>query len=244
MNRKQFIECQGATCLNWTWSWSFVNHTRKFVIFGAWDRFTDGNKALILSEDWSSGSKRKNSGYPQSREHIRLIQEEGYSLKTFAMQHESADAADGDAPSKIKEFTEKLFDKSLIQIGASWYASDGAPSSRLPEELDPLETLKEGAAKTLSVNQYERNPEARKRCLAHHGYQCVVCSFDFEEVYGAIGKGYIHVHHILPLADIRREYVINPERDLVPICPNCHAMIHATRPALKVEQLSQHLRPR
>ncbi|MBZ6758337.1 HNH endonuclease, partial [Klebsiella grimontii] len=26
MNRKQFIQSRGATCRNWTWSWSFINH--------------------------------------------------------------------------------------------------------------------------------------------------------------------------------------------------------------------------
>lgn len=91
------------------------------------------------------------------------------------------------------------------------------------------------------VNRYERSADARARCLAHHGYKCSVCSFDFAAIYGAIGKGYIHVHHVVPIADIGKEYEINPITDLVPVCPNCHAMIHITQPALTVEQLQKHL---
>ncbi len=86
MSRKQFIESQGATCKNWTWSWSFINKSEKFIIFGAWDIHNDGNTTLILGEDWATSRKGgKQPGYPQSREHIRLIEEEGYQLKTFPM---------------------------------------------------------------------------------------------------------------------------------------------------------------
>ncbi|HDY85591.1 MAG TPA: HNH endonuclease, partial [Methylophaga sp.] len=84
MSRKKFIESQGATCRNWTWSWSFINESEKVIIFGAWDTNTDGDTSLILSDTWEySGKGRKQPAYEQSREHIRLIEEEGYELKTF-----------------------------------------------------------------------------------------------------------------------------------------------------------------
>ena len=76
---------------------------------------------------------------------------------------------------------------------------------------------------------------------SHYGYKCSVCDFDFEAVYGAIGEKYIHVHHVVPLAEIRKEYVLDPIKDLIPVCANCHAIIHRSRPALTVEQLKQHL---
>ena len=237
MSRKQFIESQGATCKNWTWSWSFINEAEKFIIFGAWDIHDDGNTTLILSEDWATSRKGgKQPGYPQSREHIRLIEEEGYGLKTFPMEYMAADEEEG-APAKIKGFTPELTDKELIRIDNSWYASDGTHGTRLPEEVDPKEVFKEGASKTVTVNQYERSAVARSKCLSHHGYKCAVCSFDFEKKYGEIGKNYIHVHHIVPISEIGKEYELNPVTDLIPVCPNCHAMIHITRPALSVNQL-------
>ena len=83
MNRKQFIESQGATCKNWTWSWSFVNESKRLVIFGAWDKNTSGKTAKILSEDWETERGHKQPGYAQALEHIRLIEEDGYRLMTF-----------------------------------------------------------------------------------------------------------------------------------------------------------------
>jgi len=239
MNRKQFIESQGATCKNWTWSWSFINKAKKFIIFGAWDIHDDGNTNQILSETWKVSRKgSKQPGYTQSREHIRLIEEEGYQLKTFPMEYMPADEKDG-SPAKIKGFTPELTNKNLICIANSWYASDQVQGNRLPEEVDPKEVFKEGASKSITVNQYERSGIARAKCLAHHGYKCTVCSFNFEQMYGEIGKKYIHVHHIVPISEVGKEYELNPVTDLIPICPNCHAMVHTTRPALSINQLKQ-----
>lgn len=53
-----------------------------------------------------------------------------------------------------------------------------------------------------------------------------MCGFDFEEFYGDIGTGYIEVHHIRPLNEINKEYVVDPFNDLRPICPNCYSMLH------------------
>ncbi len=111
----------------------------------------------------------------------------------------------------------------------------------LPEEVDTPKQYKEGSTKTVTINAYERNPEARKKCLQHHGYECSVCSFNFEDFYGAMGRNYIHVHHVVPLSKIKSEYELDPINDLVPICPNCHAMIHKTQDTLTVEQLIQFL---
>jgi 5-methylcytosine-specific restriction protein A len=64
-----------------------------------------------------------------------------------------------------------------------------------------------------------------------------VCGLDFGERYGALGEGFIHVHHLTELASIGREYEVDPVRDLRPVCPNCHAMLHRTDPALSPEEL-------
>jgi len=239
MSRKQFIESQGATCKNWNWSWSFINEAEKFIIFGAWDIHDDGNTNQILSETWGVSRRgSKQPGYTQSIEHIRLIEEEGYQLKTFPMEYMPADERD-ESPAKIKGFTPELTNKNLIRIANSWYASDQIQGNRLPEEVDPKEVFKEGASKSVTVNQYERSGVARAKCLAHHGYKCAVCSFNFEQMYGEIGKEYIHVHHIVPISEVGKEYELNPVTDLIPICPNCHAMAHKTRPALSIKQLKQ-----
>ncbi len=111
------------------------------------------------------------------------------------------------------------------------------PDENFPETLDPSIEFKEGRMRRVIVNTFERDPKAREACLAKHGRTCAICRIDFENVYGEIGRGFIHVHHKKPLALIREEYRIHPTKDLTPVCPNCHAMLHAKKPALTVEQL-------
>ncbi len=107
----------------------------------------------------------------------------------------------------------------------------------LPEEIAEPATVVEGAKKTVTVNAYERDRTARERCIAHWGVVCVVCGFDFERRYGALGVGFIHVHHLKPLAEIGERYHLDPVQDLRPVCPNCHAMLHRSRQVLSIQQL-------
>lgn len=95
----------------------------------------------------------------------------------------------------------------------------------------------EGAFSNIRINKFERNPLARRICIKHYGAYCNVCGFDFQIVYGDLGKNYIHVHHIIPIASIGKEYKLVPETDLVPVCPNCHSMIHKQNPILSPDQL-------
>jgi len=92
------------------------------------------------------------------------------------------------------------------------------------------------------VNRYERDPKARQACLAHHGYACTVCGFDFAVTYGHLGVDYIVVHHVKELSTLGPDYKVDPKRDLVPVCANCHAMLHRERPALDPNSLRQRLR--
>ena len=57
-------------------------------------------------------------------------------------------------------------------------------------------------------------------------------------------KGFIHIHHLIPLSGIKQDYRLNPETDLIPVCPNCHAMLHRRDPPFTPEELKARLRPR
>jgi 5-methylcytosine-specific restriction protein A len=111
-----------------------------------------------------------------------------------------------------------------------------------PDEIEQR-TYTEGAGKTVTVNRYERDNDARAACIVHYGPCCQVCGFAFADRYGAIGEGFIHVHHIVPLSEIGREYLVDPIQDLRPVCPNCHAMLHKRTPAYSVEELRAMLLP-
>lgn len=112
-------------------------------------------------------------------------------------------------------------------------------SGRLPEEVTQSPTLFEGAIRQVAVNAYERNPVARQQCIAAHGTSCSVCSFSFRSVYGPEAQGYIHVHHIRPLSEISGEYVVDPVKDLRPVCPNCHAVLHLGGECRSIEEVRQ-----
>ena len=93
----------------------------------------------------------------------------------------------------------------------------------------------------MSVNRYERNPAARDKCIAHFGAKCAVCGFVGEQTYGSKGEDLIHVHHLIELSKVGEEYEVNPIKDLIPVCPNCHAMIHRRKPAFSVAEIKKML---
>jgi predicted HNH restriction endonuclease len=115
-------------------------------------------------------------------------------------------------------------------------------ASTIPEEVDENEPLYEGATKRITVNAYERNLAARKKCLDHYGYRCTVCETILSDIYGEIAQARIHIHHLKPLSEINSEYQIDPIADLRPICPNCHAIIHLNKPPYSIEEVRESIR--
>jgi len=113
------------------------------------------------------------------------------------------------------------------------------PEANFPDEVEDDAEFTEGAARSVTVNAYERNPAAREACISKYGRRCAVCDMSFDERYGPdIARGFIHVHHKKPMAMRRAEYHIRPTIDLVPVCPNCHAMLHSRKDRpLGIEEL-------
>jgi len=117
-----------------------------------------------------------------------------------------------------------------------------APTPVMPEEIPTDEEFEEGAATQVLVNRYERDPAARERCIEHYGTNCIACGVSLAEQYGLEVDGLIHVHHMTPLASVAKRSIVDPVRDLRPVCPNCHAVIHSTRPPLTIEQVQEMVR--
>lgn len=99
----------------------------------------------------------------------------------------------------------------------------------------------EGIKKQITVNKYERSSIARKKCIDYHGLNCSVCKMNFYDTYGEIGEGFIHVHHLYPIHQIGKEYKVNYKEDLIPVCPNCHCMLHRklNGNGIKIEDLKK-----
>lgn len=105
-------------------------------------------------------------------------------------------------------------------------AREAANDARLPEEMGESPTLFEGGRCQVTVDAHERNPEARRACIEEHGTRCAICKFDFGAFYGPEAEGHIHVHHLNPLSEASGRRSVDPVKDLRPVCPNCHAVIH------------------
>lgn len=111
-------------------------------------------------------------------------------------------------------------------------------AGHLPGELPDVQRLfVEGAVQSVRVDRLERSAGARDACVAEHGSACVCCGMSFAQMYGEIADGFIHVHHRRPLHEVKAEHEVDATRDLVPVCPNCHAVIHMRDPALSVDDV-------
>lgn len=104
--------------------------------------------------------------------------------------------------------------------------------------IDPATGEMEGRRYMVSASRIERSSHNRLEAIRLHGYVCQVCGFDYSKFYGPLGRNYIEVHHVHPLAEQDGECVIDPRTDLACLCANCHRMIHRSRTdVLSVQEL-------
>lgn len=136
------------------------------------------------------------------------------------------------------------FEDETRKAGLGKTTKKAPPSSPLPHPQPPpaqppIMVLEEGAIKEMHVSRRERNSGLRKLCIEHYRslnggkVVCAACGLVFGELYGEIGDGYIEVHHLYPISQMDEVHSVDPKTDLVPLCANCHAMIHRLMSAEK-----------
>lgn len=145
-------------------------------------------------------------------------------------------------------------DKGQIELGTDEGEADtnivcrwtgrlaAAVAAVLPTEevVEPsVRGYREGAVTTVRFSRYERDRRNRAAAIAIHGTACQGCGLQMGERYGPVAAGFIEVHHVTPVSQIGEGYMIDPGRDLVPLCPNCHAVVHRHDPPLTLGGLSQ-----
>ena len=102
-----------------------------------------------------------------------------------------------------------------------------------------IEGFSEGKEIKVISTKHERNTLNRQICLEAKGYKCSVCNILLEDIYGPIAKRFIEVHHSNPIADMDDNYVVKPIKELFPVCPNCHAMLHRKNPPYSIDELKE-----
>lgn len=133
-------------------------------------------------------------------------------------------------PTEVAEYLETMWDERFVTAGD------------VANATDLTDSFIEGAPYSRTSNSYERNRKARNKCLAHYGRICVCCELNFAERYGPEANGVIHVHHLEKISTVGKKYKIDPVRDLRPVCPNCHAVIHQRKELYSIEQVKTMLK--
>lgn len=105
--------------------------------------------------------------------------------------------------------------------------------------INNLSIYSEGEVKFNWIKTYGRNALARKKCIDFHGALCSICGFDFSKEYNGQFENLIVVHHIEPLGEVKKTHSIDPKVDLIPVCANCHLVIHTKKPAYQPEEIKK-----
>ena len=136
----------------------------------------------------------------------------------------------------------KLIGIGLWELDGLWHVVNEKSRTELDDALNSALSNErefwEGGKTTYEGLRTERNSKARDQCISKHGVDCAVCGFNFFRTYGELGLGFIHVHHREDLSLRNQDRPTDPEKDLVPVCPNCHAMLHKGKvPCRSIEEL-------
>jgi hypothetical protein len=149
----------------------------------------------------------------------------------FVLHTEEQSRSLGPVLRYLSEYRPKSFARSETATNTYWHS----PSESQNAEANSAE---EGNRTAVLVNKYERKRENRDACIRAYGAWCRVCGFNFAKAYGEIGEGYIHVHHLTGLATLKgKARKFDPVKDMIPVCPNCHEMLHRNDPPYTPEQL-------
>lgn len=198
-----------------------------------------GNKKGLFSVNFTNDNKQFR-GVTES-ELISLVESGRFSSRGV-IRMLPLDAKPGSERNAFSPTHYRGEQLASVQPDRKSSGSSGYKPDPFATDLNPQKKYVEGASTQTLVNSFERNASARRACLDHHGYACKACGLDFGARYGELGRGFIHVHHVVKISSIGKKYVINPVTDLIPVCPNCHAMIHQSDPPLSVENLRMHIR--
>lgn len=140
----------------------------------------------------------------------------------------------------MRQFAVRSGDSVILSALADGsYRLEHLPKDAGPkEEIEDLSGFPEGDKERIKVNRYERDRRNREHAIALHGVACLACNTRMADRYGEIADGFIHVHHVKSLSTTGH-YTPDIEKDLIPLCPNCHSVVHLANPPLTLEELKR-----
>lgn len=99
------------------------------------------------------------------------------------------------------------------------------------------EIVTEGTLSTRTVMIKERSRKLRDYAVKNFTHdetiKCEICGFDYKVTYGALGEGYIEIHHKKPVYMYENDDMVQimdeAIRNVCPVCASCHRMLHRTK---------------
>mmetsp|Transcript_28445 Transcript_28445/g.53227 ORF Transcript_28445/g.53227 Transcript_28445/m.53227 type:complete len:231 (-) Transcript_28445:78-770(-) len=218
-------------------AWFGVDKQKKRIVVCAPIEYRKGNKLLLLAPKFYRHGRMAKTSYEKCFVALQHAVDEGF--KTFAVptrfytEHRNKDGQSN----RIWEYSDELHLVRLKRSGKKYWALPNDLSNRVAKAETTKAEFKEGKVFSVILRGKERSASARQEAIRIHGHACKVCKMIFENRYGSLGQGFIHVHHLYPMKNDGGERNVDPETDLVPLCPNCHAMIHRKEPPITIERL-------
>jgi len=170
----------------------------------------------------------KDSQNDEDGESSKIITSVIDEEKDFLLKHDFEATIIELIKEELQEQIDQVEDK--VELVSSW----------IDETYNEDNLFIEGLKSRLEEYEYfTRDPEAREKCLKKWGYTCFICGKDLEDVYGQAGKNKIEVHHLKQICEGYR--VTDPENDLIPVCPDCHTIIHTRNPMYDPIEITQML---
>jgi hypothetical protein len=210
---------------------------RRSVLEAVYRELVLANYARFNGKSGTSAEPALSRAYPDSAALPGFIRTSGrFNAAGMILYNLKVHGSAGEDYRLLASILAALIEGKALQPPRCMIITSEDVSFAFPEEESGA-SLVEGAVSRVTINAFERSEVARRKCLAYHGYDCVCCGFNFEHCYGRAGRKLIHVHHLIPLASIGASYSVDPVRDLVPVCPNCHSVIHKGTPPYTVAEI-------
>jgi len=230
---QRYNDCWGVTLFDWGVRLN-VGWVERLILHPS------GLRVAVKEELAPPGTKLDGTWYrraPECRYTTISLSEIPRALESFTESHHAAITANATRPPPAIRKGHSAGITALLGLPNPPYypevVRDGTEDAYV-----------EGSVNQVFVNRYERDPGARDACIRHHGARCSACGFDFFAAYGEVADGFIHVHHLVPVSEIGPDYVVKPDDDLRPVCPNCHAIIHRRTPPYSIKEVRGFLKSR
>lgn len=107
----------------------------------------------------------------------------------------------------------------------------------MPKVSQPQEKVE-----SLTEESAEKDEKSiKKACLEYYGAICDLCGFDYGYTYGEAFENMIEIHNVKHTHEVGNEISpdTDPIKDLIPICCNCHQVIHSQNPPISIEKMRE-----